>query len=107
MKNNSTNLHYTRAVSNYSLLLQHGRHILTIVVLACCAFAAGCKKDIKTDAATADAISSGRKLRTEALPTRAEALVAIQVYNNNFYNQYGSYGPSFKAYYWKDQNHTS
>ncbi len=41
-----------------------------------------------------------------ALPTKNEALVAMQVYNNHFYNQYGTYGPSYKAFYWKDDNHT-
>jgi predicted alpha-1,6-mannanase (GH76 family) len=39
-------------------------------------------------------------------PTKSEALVAMQVYNNHFYNQYGTYGPSYKAYYWKDDGHT-
>jgi predicted alpha-1,6-mannanase (GH76 family) len=33
-------------------------------------------------------------------PTRAEAKLAAVCYNNNFYNQYGPYGPTFKSYYW-------
>jgi len=32
--------------------------------------------------------------------TRAEAQVAMQCYNNTFYNEYGTYGSSFKAMYY-------
>ncbi|MCC8408122.1 glycoside hydrolase family 76 protein [Mucilaginibacter sp. UR6-1] len=63
-----------------------------------------CKKSdpiVKENIQTPD----GNK-RAAAIPTLSEALVAMQVYNNNFYNQYGTYGPSYKAYYWKDLNHT-
>jgi predicted alpha-1,6-mannanase (GH76 family) len=41
------------------------------------------------------------------VPTQMEALQAIINYNNRFYNQYGTYGSSFKANYWKDENHTN
>jgi predicted alpha-1,6-mannanase (GH76 family) len=34
--------------------------------------------------------------------TRADAKVAMQCYNNTFYNQYGTYGSSFKAMYYRD-----
>jgi predicted alpha-1,6-mannanase (GH76 family) len=37
-------------------------------------------------------------------PTRSDALLAMQCYNNAFYNQYGTYGSSFKAYYYSDVN---
>ncbi|HVI46349.1 MAG TPA: glycoside hydrolase family 76 protein [Chitinophaga sp.] len=37
-----------------------------------------------------------------AQPDRSEAKLAMQCYNNAFYNQYGTYGPSFKAYYYSD-----
>ncbi len=55
-----------------------------------------------------DAQSANGKITfaAPALPTKNEALVAMQVYNNHFYNQYGTYGPSYKAFYWKDDNHT-
>lgn len=39
-------------------------------------------------------------------PTKAEALLAMQCYNNAFYVQYGTYGPSYKAYYYSDVTHT-
>ncbi|WP_345330396.1 glycoside hydrolase family 76 protein [Mucilaginibacter defluvii] len=63
----------------------------------------GCKKSEPLMSA-GKAVPDGNK-RIAAIPTRSEALLAMQVYNNNFYNQYGTYGPSFKAYYWKDLNH--
>jgi len=50
--------------------------------------------------------ANGVAATAAALPTKSEALLAMQVYNNHFYNQYGTYGPSYKAYYWKDDNHT-
>lgn len=50
--------------------------------------------------------STMAQLSAVAIPAKNEALLAMQVYNNHFYNQYGTYGPSFKAYYWKDDNHT-
>src|SRR5262245_32617155 len=40
-----------------------------------------------------------------AVPSLSEALLAMQCYNNAFYHQYGTYGPSFKAYYYSDFNH--
>ena len=43
---------------------------------------------------------------SSAQPVRSEALLAMQCYNNAFYNQYGTYGSSFKAYYYSDVNHT-
>lgn len=62
-------------------------------------------------------ISSMEKLSTETTtkglvtvnsvqPVRSEALLAMQCYNNAFYNQYGTYGSSFKAYYYSDVNRT-
>ncbi|GEP91281.1 alpha-1,6-mannanase [Chitinophaga terrae (ex Kim and Jung 2007)] len=39
-------------------------------------------------------------------PVKSEALLAMQCYNNAFYHQYGTYGPSFKAYCYSDVNHT-
>ena len=69
-----------------------------------------CKKNnVVVEPAVLNAINNKSDLSSQAaatLPTKAEALLAMQVYNNHFYNQYGTYGPSFKAYYWKDDNHT-
>jgi len=69
-----------------------------------------CKKDkVVMEPAALNALNNKSNLSSQAaamLPTKAEALLAMQVYNNHFYNQYGTYGPSFKAYYWKDDNHT-
>lgn len=39
--------------------------------------------------------------------TRAEAKVAMQCFNNEFYNQYGTYGDSFKAMYYANTNRNS
>lgn len=39
-------------------------------------------------------------------PTKSEALLAMQCYNNAFYHQYGTYGPSYKAYYYSDVTHS-
>lgn len=48
---------------------------------------------------------SPENLTTAAVqPVRSEALLAMQCYNNAFYNQYGTYGPSYKAYYYSDVN---
>ncbi|EDM37982.1 putative exported glycosylhydrolase [Pedobacter sp. BAL39] len=70
----------------------------------------GCKKNqmpTETEAVKTGLNRSNLSVATAAvLPTKSEALVAMQVYNNHFYNQYGTYGPSYKAYYWKDDNHT-
>lgn len=85
-------------------MLNPGKQLLLMAILLTTIALSGCKKNSPINpTATTD-----RKLKTAAvLPTRAEALVAMQVYNNTFYNQYGTYGPSFKAYYWKDQNHNN
>jgi len=69
-----------------------------------------CKKEQKPsrpELSAALAIQSNTAgLVSVSVPTRSEALFAMQVYNNHFYNQYGTYGGSYKAYYWKDDNHT-
>ncbi|MFY0252885.1 glycoside hydrolase family 76 protein [Chitinophaga sp. 30R24] len=46
----------------------------------------------KADIITANAVQ----------PVKSEALLAMQCYNNAFYHQYGTYGPSYKAYYYSD-----
>jgi len=67
----------------------------------------GCKKEAtKSNLLTKNTTTTALPGTPPAFPTRNEALVAMQVYNNHFYNQYGTYGPSYKAYYWKDDGHT-
>jgi len=44
---------------------------------------------------------------TQAQFTRAEAKIAMQCYNNEFYNQYGTYGGSFKAMYYANTSRNS
>jgi predicted alpha-1,6-mannanase (GH76 family) len=86
--------------------------LLIMAALGLSTMLASCKKeqaniqpaDAATSALKVPAVDLGQSFAT--LPTKSEALVAMQVYDNSFYNQYGTYGPSFKAYYWKDEGHT-
>jgi len=68
---------------------------------------ASCKKEAIKTGSSITVNPTNIAMTTPPFPTKSEALVAMQVYNNHFYNQYGTYGPSYKAYYWKDDNHTS
>lgn len=110
MKNNVKQTGGALGVLRAFKLMGRAAYGLLLSAMGCMAVASGCKKEgqLAAGSPAASAAVAGRKLVTNAtLPTRAEALVAMQVYNNTFYNQYGTYGPSFKAYYWKDQNHTT
>ena len=84
--------------------------LMAMIAMGAGAVFTNCKKDnVVMQPAVLNAINNKSNLSSQAaatLPTKAEALLAMQVYNNHFYNQYGTYGPSFKAYYWKDDNHT-
>lgn len=84
------------------------RTIFALALAIATAFTA-CKKEqaIPSDPTATETVTANPvlKVNVNPLPTKAEALVAMQVYNNHFYNQYGTYGPSFKAYYWKDDTH--
>jgi len=89
-------------------LVKSGRQ-LSVVMLSIVSITSGCKKDqtiAKPEGETQVTKVSGLSTAAVTLPARSEALLAIQVYNNHFYNQYGTYGGSFKANYWKDQNRT-
>jgi predicted alpha-1,6-mannanase (GH76 family) len=67
----------------------------------------GCsKKDIRQENAASPTDSKAAAADVPVPPTRAEALLAMQCYNNAFYVQYGTYGPSYKAYYYSDVTHT-
>jgi predicted alpha-1,6-mannanase (GH76 family) len=68
---------------------------------------AGCKKQaLNSNPLTTNTTNVGLPGTPPPFPARSEALLAMQVYNNHFYNQYGTYGPGYKAYYWKDDGHT-
>jgi predicted alpha-1,6-mannanase (GH76 family) len=89
--------------------LKSSTQLLAILALGVSIIFAGCTKEQSakpgSNAAIATTVTSVN-LSTPPLPAKSDALLAIQVYNNHFYNQYGTYGSSFKAYYWKDDNHT-
>ncbi|RZL13434.1 MAG: sugar transporter [Pedobacter sp.] len=84
--------------------------LLSMIIIGCCILFSSCKKDNANTNTSAlkpgDEQSNASSLAAATLPTKSEALLAMQVYNNHFYNQYGTYGSSYKAYYWKDDNHT-
>jgi predicted alpha-1,6-mannanase (GH76 family) len=84
------------------------KKLFTMIVLGCSTAFMSCKKD-QVSSTALNPTSSDKNFSTLAvslLPTKSEALLSMQVYNNHFYNQYGTYGSSYKAYYWKDDNHT-
>jgi predicted alpha-1,6-mannanase (GH76 family) len=94
----------------WDLRLYPGR-LLILMALGVTTMFVSCKKEqqanSQADSKTGITVSNeSAGLSFATFPTKNEALVAMQVYNNHFYNQYGTYGPSFKAYYWKDDNHT-
>jgi len=75
------------------------------ILLICLLF--GCEKNqIAGDSISLENKQAVTTAVATTIPARSDALLAIQVYNNQFYNQYGTYGPSYKAYYWKDQGKT-
>ena len=94
----------------YAKFVGNSKNLLAIITLAAMTSLPSCKKeqpDQESAVLTTLAKQSGTNLQAAAvLPAKSEALLAMQVYNNHFYNQYGTYGSSFKAYYWKDDNHT-
>lgn len=49
------------------------------------------------------ALTPGGPVTTLAIATKSEALLALSSFDNKFYNQYGTYGPTYKANYWFDQ----
>ena len=74
--------------------------ILLMFIVGACS-----KKSISHENAAALTVSDAAAA-SPVPPTKAEALLAMQCYNNAFYNQYGTYGPSYKAYYYSDVTHT-
>jgi len=90
-----------------NLFLYHGKQLAVILILLTYGVFTSCKKGQVSGMSTDKTSSTATKFSLAAapFPTKSEALVAMQVYNNHFYNQYGTYGPSYKAYYWKDDSH--
>lgn len=68
----------------------------------------GCaKKDVKElEKMPAGNASEVASTAAAAQPTKSEALLAMQCYNNAFYHEYGTYGPSYKAYFYSDVTHS-
>ncbi|MFD2287894.1 sugar transporter [Pedobacter petrophilus] len=90
-------------------LFQGSQKLVAMIALGLATMVVSCKKEQGADKLQLPAAlatqSNTSGLAAVSLPTKNEALLAMQVYNNHFYNQYGTYGSSFKAYYWKDDNH--
>ncbi len=88
--------------------LKSSKRLLAIVALGLSIAVAGCKKEQSAQPVANAAITTtvtDVSLANPPLPAKTDALLAMQVYNNHFYNQYGTYGSTFKAYYWKDDSH--
>jgi predicted alpha-1,6-mannanase (GH76 family) len=87
---------------------QSGTKLIAIAALTLGLTIAGCKKDNNSESILKTSTTDiGLPGTPPPFPARSEALLATQVFNNHFYNQYGTYGPGYKAYYWKDDGHTS
>lgn len=94
---------------NIQSFLLHKRRTVVISALSIITCVCSCKKDATLNQSPQNPkLASGYKISTAAsLPQKSDALVAMQVFNNTFYNQYGTYGSSYKANYWLDQNKTT
>jgi len=102
------NNHYFKLYQQAGNLFPHRvKQLAVILILLTCGVFTSCKKGQVSGMSTDKTSSTATKFSLAAapFPTKSEALVAMQVYNNHFYNQYGTYGPSYKAYYWKDDSH--
>lgn len=99
------NLKFDQQKAN--LLLHRSNKFALVLILATGSILTGCKKEQVAGKSNDKASSTAANINLAAVtfPAKSEALVAMQVFNNHFYNQYGTYGPSYKAYYWKDDSH--
>jgi predicted alpha-1,6-mannanase (GH76 family) len=93
----------------FAMQIKRNKKLLAMIALGCSTVFTACEKSM-VDMSTAPVATTATKadfstLAAISLPTKSDALLAMQVYNNHFYNQYGTYGTSYKAYYWKDDNH--
>src|SRR5947208_16846156 len=76
------------------------------VFLVALVFAACAKKEMSQPDALSVESAPRHAVAATVRPTKAEALLAMQCYNNAFYHLYGTYGPSYKAYYYSDVTHS-
>jgi predicted alpha-1,6-mannanase (GH76 family) len=108
MKRRINNRYFKIYQQTGNLFLHRGKQLAVILSIAALCVFTSCKKAqvSGTDSDKVNPATAHVGLAAAPFPTKSEALVAMQVYNNHFYNQYGTYGPSFKAYYWKDDAHT-
>jgi len=94
----------------FFMMVNDSKKLLAVIILGFSVLLTGCEKDQPNmNAAILSKTATSTNLSAQVappLPAKSDALLAIQVYNNNFYNQYGTYGTSYKAYYWKDDTHT-
>jgi len=79
----------------YVKSISQTKKILVGLAIGSVSLFGSCKKD-KVDAETinlkaGEALSNTSALAAVSIPTKAEALLAMEVYNNHFYNQYGTY----------------
>ena len=89
------------------LYMKTGRSTCTVILILALAFVGCTKKEVAAPEKDPATVSGIRQATVNSVqPTKAEALLAIQCYNNAFYHQYGTYGPSFKAYYYWDVSHS-
>ncbi|MFD2873821.1 glycoside hydrolase family 76 protein [Mucilaginibacter ximonensis] len=95
-------------LQNSFTILKSGAKVMAATAICLGLTLASCKKEAVTNGSSIITTNTtGVALpSTPPFPAKSEALVAMQVYNNHFYNQYGTYGPGYKAYYWKDDGHT-
>ena len=94
---NASSLPHLQASAPTGLQQMLRRSILPAVLVS---LLAGCQdKDFTEDPATAIAPTQVSAL---AVVPKSEALLALTSYDNKYYNQYGTYGPTFKANYWFD-----
>lgn len=91
------NIHYNQS---YYLKLHLPVIFSTLLLFACA------KKSLDRQKAAGDRSGKEEAVAAVTPPTKAEALLAMQCYNNAFYVQYGTYGPSYKAYYYSDVTHS-
>lgn len=75
--------------------------VCTVLLFSACA-----KKEVIAPEKLSAKSVSKNAVAASAVPARSEALLAMQCYNNAFYHQYGTYGPSYKAYYYSDVTHS-
>ena len=73
------------------------RHLVFPAVLL--SLLSGCQQEVPKPAA----LTPSGPVSTLAVVPKSDALLALTSFDNKFYNQYGTYGLTYKANYWFDQ----